>query len=107
MPTRFQPNTTVAAPNPMVDRFYRLVPNASTVEPQIMASRDGALVGRPVAEWSFNAGTSIASGATIAIAGDFSSYVIGDRLGLTAIPIRFCSPRTRPGASGTQPGSRA
>ena len=87
VPTRFQPTTTIAAPPAMVDKFYRLVPNASTVEPQIMASRDSALVGRQVAEWTFNAGTSIASGGTLAIAGDFKQYVIGDRLGLTAIPI--------------------
>jgi hypothetical protein len=46
-----------------------------------MASRDGELVGRPVAEWSFNAGTSIASGGTLAFAGDFSNYVVADRLG--------------------------
>jgi HK97 family phage major capsid protein len=87
VPTRFQPNLTFAAPSPLVDRIYRLVPNASTSEPQLMESRDGALVGRPVAEWSFNAGTSIASGGTLALAGDFNNYVIGDRLGLTAIPI--------------------
>jgi HK97 family phage major capsid protein len=87
VPTRWQPNTTFAAPTAMVDRIYRLTPSGATTEPQLMTSRDSALVGRPVAEWSFNAGTSVATGGTLAIAGDFSNYVIADRLGLTAIPI--------------------
>jgi HK97 family phage major capsid protein len=47
IPTRFQPNTTFAAPTAMVDRIYRLVPNASTTEPQLMESRDGAWSGGP------------------------------------------------------------
>jgi HK97 family phage major capsid protein len=88
IPPRWQSTTTFVAPSPMLDRTYRLVPNASTTEPALMETRDGALSGRPVAEWSFNAGTATATGGTLAIGGDFNAgYVIADRLGLTAVPI--------------------
>jgi HK97 family phage major capsid protein/HK97 family phage prohead protease len=88
IPPRFQANTTFAAPGPLLDRVYRLTPVGGTSEPQLMPSRDGALVGRPAAEWSFNAGTATPTGGTLIVGGDFSSgYVIADRLGLTAIPI--------------------
>jgi HK97 family phage major capsid protein len=87
IPPRFMPNTTFAAPPAIWDRTYRLVPNASTAEPALMEGRDGPFLGRPIAEWSFNAGTSVATGGTLMVGGDFSNYVIADRLGLTAIPI--------------------
>jgi hypothetical protein len=46
------------------------------------------LCGKPISEWSFNAGTSVATGGTLCIGGDFNAgYVIADRLGLTAVPI--------------------
>jgi HK97 family phage major capsid protein len=88
IPPRWQPTTTFAAPSPMLDKTYRLVPNAATSEPALMERRGGPLMGRPVVEWSFNAGTSTATGGTLAIGGDFNAgYVIADRLGLTAVPI--------------------
>ena len=64
---------------------------SATVPPlkQLFAgnNRSGNLVGLPTAEWSFNAGTATGTGGTIAVAGDFSQYVIGDRLGLSAVSI--------------------
>ena len=88
VPPRFASNLTFCAPPAMVDRIYRLVPNAATTEPALFPTRDGALAGRPVEEWTFNSGTTVATGATIALAGDFNAgYVIADRLGLTAVPI--------------------
>ncbi len=88
IPPRFASQTTFAAPSPMLDKTYRLVPNAATSEPALMEQRGGPLMGRPVVEWSFNAGTSTATGGTLAIGGDFNSgYVIADRLGLSAVPV--------------------
>ena len=52
IPPRFQPNSTYVAHPSVLDKVYRLVPNASTSEPALMESRDGALMGRPVGEWS-------------------------------------------------------
>jgi HK97 family phage major capsid protein len=87
IPPRFQANTTFAAPDPMLDRIYRLVPNASTSEPALLETRDGPLVGRPQVSWSYNAGTATPTNGTLVVGGDFSNYVIADRLGLTAVPI--------------------
>jgi hypothetical protein len=71
-----------------LDKIYRLVPNASTSEPQLMDSREGNLVGRPAAQWSFNAGTATPTNGTIVVGGDFANgYCIADRLGLSAVPI--------------------
>jgi HK97 family phage major capsid protein len=88
IPPRFTPNTTFAAPSPLFDRTFRLTPSGGTTEPPLMPTRDGALMGRPIAEWSFNAGTATPTSGTLAIGGDFrAGYVIADRLGLTAVPI--------------------
>jgi predicted phage gp36 major capsid-like protein len=85
VPNRFAANLTFAAPSPMGDRIFRLVGSGATTEPQIMpAGRDGNLVGSPLVPWSFNAGTSVATGSTIALAGDFSQYAVVDRIGITA-----------------------
>lgn len=102
---RFAAQTTFAAPSPLFDRIYRLVPNASTVEPALMESRSGPLMGRPIAEWSFSAGTSTATGNTIAVAGDFNAgYVIADRLGLTAVPVPVLFSGNTAGAIGYPTG---
>jgi HK97 family phage major capsid protein len=91
IPARWSSTTTFLAHPVNVDRAYRLVPNASTVEPALMDSRDGALTGRPVAEWSAPAST-ITTGSTMFIAGDINAaYTIVDRVGLTAlsVPVLF------------------
>jgi HK97 family phage major capsid protein len=87
IPARFTPNTTFAAPPAMFDRLYRLTPTGGTSEPSLMPTRDGALMGRPTVEWSFNSGTATPTSGTLVIAGDFTNYLIADRLGLTAVPI--------------------
>jgi HK97 family phage major capsid protein len=90
IPPRFQANAGIVAPGPQLDRVYRLVGNGATAEASLFDnnSRSGNLVGLPVSQWSFNAGTAVGTGGTIALAGDFNSgYVIADRLGLTAVPI--------------------
>ncbi len=89
IPPRFQSGGAIAAPSPQLDRIYRLVGNGATAEASLFAGNDrsGNLVGLPTAEWSFNAGTATGTGGTIAVAGDFSQYVIGDRLGLSAVSI--------------------
>jgi HK97 family phage major capsid protein len=90
IPPRFQSGAAITSPGPQLDRIFRLVGNGATAEASLFESnnRSGNLVGLPTAQWSFNPGTAVATGSTIALAGDFNSgYVIADRLGLTAVPI--------------------
>jgi HK97 family phage major capsid protein len=104
IPPRFSGGAAwVQHPN-LLDKTYRLVPNASTSEPQLMETRDGAVVGKPAYEWSSLGGT-VGTGATIALAGNFNSgYVIADRLGLTAIPIQVLFSGNTAGAFGYPTG---
>jgi HK97 family phage major capsid protein len=88
VPARFQANASFLAHPTILDKTYRLVPNASTSEPALMETRDGPLVGKPAYEWS-SAGSVVATSSTIMIGGDFSAgYVIADRLGMSAVPIQ-------------------
>jgi HK97 family phage major capsid protein len=88
IPPRFQGQSSFAAPSAFFDRTYRLVGAGATAEAVLMEGRGGPLCGKPISEWSFNAGTSVATGGTLCIGGDFNAgYVIADRLGLTAVPI--------------------
>ena len=88
VPARFIGSSTFAMNPTIVDKSYRLVGSGATAEGVLMDSREAALCGRPVVEWSSLGGT-IGSGATIALCGDFNAgYVIADRLGLTAVPIQ-------------------
>jgi HK97 family phage major capsid protein len=88
IPSRFATQTTFAAPPTRLDTVYRLTPSGGTTEPPLLPTRDGELMGRPVAEWTFNGGTATATGSTVAIAGDFGAgFLVADRLGLTAIPV--------------------
>jgi len=81
--TRFGANATFAGNSAMIDRIYRFTPSGSTTEPQAMPTRDGALCGRPVIEWSTMVNTTT-TGSKVLILGDFSNYFIADRLGMTA-----------------------
>jgi HK97 family phage major capsid protein len=82
--TRFAASSSWAFNPSRLDTVFRLTPSGSTTEPQIMVDRQGALLGRPVAEWSTMA-TAATTGTKWAIFGDFeSAYVIGDRLGMSA-----------------------
>jgi HK97 family phage major capsid protein len=88
IPPRFQANTTFTAPSPMFDRVWRLVGAGATAEAVLMDGRSGPLMGKPTAEWSFNAGTATPTSGTLFVGGDFrAGYLICDRLGLTAVPI--------------------
>jgi HK97 family phage major capsid protein len=80
--TRFAASASWTMNPTRLDAVYRLTPSGSTTEPQIMDSRNGDLLGRPVYEWS-----TMATATTTtkwAIYGDFKQgYVIGDRLGMS------------------------
>jgi len=68
LPARFIPNATFAAHPNRLDSIFRLTPSGSTTEPQAMPTRDGALVGKPVVEWTTMATTS-SSGSKYALYG--------------------------------------
>jgi HK97 family phage major capsid protein len=81
--TRFATSATWAMNPTRLDAVFRLTPSGSTTEPQIMTDRNGALLGRPTAEWSTMA-TAVTTGSKWALYGDFKrGYVIGDRLGMS------------------------
>jgi len=80
--TRFFANSTFAGNPGMLDRIYRFTPSGSTTEPQAMATREGALCGRPTIEWSTMVNTTT-TGSKVLILGDFQHYVIADRVGAT------------------------
>jgi hypothetical protein len=69
-----------------LDRIFRLVGNGATAEASLFESnnRSGNLVGLPTAQWSFNAGTATPTGGTLVVAGDFQTYAVIDRVGITA-----------------------
>jgi HK97 family phage major capsid protein len=81
--TRFAGNARFAGNSAMIDRIYRFTPSGSTTEPQAMPTREGALCGKPVIEWSTMVNTTT-TGSKVLIFGDFQDYLIGDRLGMTA-----------------------
>jgi HK97 family phage major capsid protein len=81
IPARFRPRTTFAAAPGTWDTTYRFVGGNST-EPLQMPSRDGPFLGRPKVEWSTMA-TGSTTGTKLIIGGDFSNYVIVDRLGMS------------------------
>jgi HK97 family phage major capsid protein len=80
-PARFFPNSTFAMHPTRLDSVYRLVAAGSTTEPQIMPDgRNGPLLGKPVVEWSAMT-TAVATGSKWALFGDFTQFVVCDRLG--------------------------
>jgi HK97 family phage major capsid protein len=83
VPARFLANLTWAAHQSQWDRTYRLTPVGSTTEPQMLTSREGAMLGRPKIEWSTMANVSTA-GSKLIIAGDFqAAFTIADRVGMS------------------------
>jgi HK97 family phage major capsid protein len=81
LPARFIANATFAMHPTRLDGVFRLVASGSTTEPQIMPQgRNGPLVGKPAEEWS-SMTTAVATGSKWAIFGDFSNFLIADRLG--------------------------
>ena len=98
IPPRFTGGAVFAAPSPLLDKIWRLVGSGATAEAVLMEGRSGPLMGKPTAEWSFNAGTATPTSGTIILGGNFQAgYLICDRLGLTAVPIpALMSGGTRP-----------
>ena len=83
LPARFIPNATWALHPNRLDSVYRLTPAGSTTEPQMMPTRDGALIGKPVVEWTTMA-TASTTGTKYALYGDFQAgFTIADRVGMT------------------------
>jgi HK97 family phage major capsid protein len=83
LPPRFQPRGVIATSQTIGDKIYRLTPSGSTTEPQLMPTRDGGILGRRLIEWSTMT-TATTTGSKVAIFGDWSGFVVLDRLGLTA-----------------------
>jgi HK97 family phage major capsid protein len=82
LPARFVPRASFAANPATLDAIYRQAGGGST-EPQPLPERDGKWLGVRKAEWG-NMATGAATGAKLAIYGDFSNFVIADRIGMTA-----------------------
>jgi HK97 family phage major capsid protein len=87
IPARFANTTTFAAHPKTFDTAYRFVGTNSSEPLQFDAGRGGGFLGRPKVEWSA-VGTTMSTSGTIMLAGDFSNYLIADRLGVTAEPIQ-------------------
>jgi HK97 family phage major capsid protein len=87
--TRFYGSSTFMANPSILDTTYRFVGGNST-EPLVMPTRDGALAGKPVVESSVMVSTTTTA-SRIMVVGDFSSFYIADRLGITAeiVPVLF------------------
>lgn len=81
LPPRFRPNATWVMGLTAMNKLRQLESgNGARLFPELDAGR---LLGKPVEEWSTYAGGT-ASGATILTVGDFSKYVIVDRVGVQA-----------------------
>jgi HK97 family phage major capsid protein len=82
--TRFFANSVFAAHPTTWDVLYRTVGGGSTTEPKPFdVGRGGPFVGTPKVEWSAMSTATTTTGAKVAILADWSSYVIGDRIGST------------------------
>jgi HK97 family phage major capsid protein len=83
VPARFLNSTTFAASPSIWDATYRFVGGNST-EPLQMPSRDGPMMGRPKIEWSTMQAqtTPYVTGQKVMIGGDFSQFIIVDRIGM-------------------------
>jgi HK97 family phage major capsid protein len=97
VPARFLANLSWMAHQGQWDRSYRLTPVGSTTEPQMLVTREGAMLGAPKNEWSTMANVATA-GSKVIIAGDFqAAFTIADRIGMTVelVPTLF-GPTQRP-----------
>lgn len=81
LPARFQDNAVVAANPTTYDEWYRLVGGGST-EPPVLPTHEGPVLGRRKFAWS-SMSTLTASGTKRAVVGDWSHYLIADRVGLS------------------------
>jgi HK97 family phage major capsid protein len=82
IPARFLNTATFAASPAIWDKTYRFVAQGSTTEPRQFSDGDrgGDFLGRPKIEWSSMVSTTT-TGSRIIVAGDFSNFVIVDRIG--------------------------
>jgi HK97 family phage major capsid protein len=97
--TRFWKNATFAASPTAWDIFYRYVAQASTTDPlPFTQGRGGPFLGTPKVEWSTMSAATTVTGSKVAIVGDWSGYVIADRVGASVelIPHIFGSANRYP-----------
>jgi HK97 family phage major capsid protein len=78
---RFVARASFCANPTTLDTIYRFVGGGST-EPPVLPQRDGQWLGVPTYEWSAMASGS-STGTKLAVYGDFSQFVIADRVGMT------------------------
>jgi HK97 family phage major capsid protein len=78
---RWAPAGTLLANPKTLDNAFRMTPAGSTTEPQAMPTREGPFMGLPKREWSEMVSTTT-TGSKVGVVGDFSNYVIADRIGL-------------------------
>ena len=83
LPPRFQARGVVVANPTTFNTAYRFVGGAST-EPPILPTREGAFLGRQKYEVSAmtSSGTAPTTGGSIVTPGDFSNFLIADRIGM-------------------------
>ena len=80
--TRFWRNAVFVAAPTAWDVFYRYVAQASTTDPlPFTDGRGGPFLGTRKEEWSTMSAATTTTGSNVAIVGDWSGYVIGDRVG--------------------------
>jgi HK97 family phage major capsid protein len=80
--TRFWTTATYAANPTTWDVFFRFVGGGNTTEPEPFTNgRGGAFLGTPKVEWSTMQTGTTTTGQKTAIVGDWSGFVIGDRIG--------------------------
>jgi HK97 family phage major capsid protein len=90
--TRFFTNASWLAHPTVFDKLFRYVGGGSTTEPMpFTQGRGGPILGTPKFEWSSMQYGTTSTGQQISILGDFSQFVIGDRIGMQAelIPMLF------------------
>jgi HK97 family phage major capsid protein len=80
--TRFWANATFVAHPTGWDIFYRYVAQASTTDPlPFTQGRGGPFLGTPKLEWSTMSSATTVTGSKVAVVGDWTGYVIADRIG--------------------------
>ena len=96
LPARFIARAGWAAHENTMDTIYRFVGGGS-VEPPLLPTRDGPLLGRPKIEWSTMA-TTTATGSKLVIYGDWAAgFLVVDRIGMVAeIMPMLVGPNHRP-----------
>jgi len=85
-------NATFAASPTAWDVFYRYVAQASTTDPlPFTQGRGGPFLGTPKVEWSTMSAATTVTGSKVAIVGDWSGFVIADRVGASVELSRISS----------------